>query len=81
VIDLDVCLFGSMVCADPGMRVPHPLLGSRSYMAVPVAECDPEFTHPETGEQLRELAERVRRTDTNTLITKTATHQKGNWQP
>jgi 2-amino-4-hydroxy-6-hydroxymethyldihydropteridine diphosphokinase len=80
VIDLDVCLFGSLVSADPRFRVPHPLLGARSYMAVPVAECDPDFVHPETGEPLSDLADRVRRADTNTLIAKTATQLQGNWQ-
>jgi 2-amino-4-hydroxy-6-hydroxymethyldihydropteridine diphosphokinase len=66
-IDLDLCLYGSLVLEESTCRVPHPLLLSRSYMIVPVAECDPDFLHPETKEPLRDIAERVRRLDTSTI--------------
>jgi 2-amino-4-hydroxy-6-hydroxymethyldihydropteridine diphosphokinase len=66
-IDLDLCLYGSEILDDPACRLPHPLLLSRSYMIVPVAECDPHFLHPETGEELGQIADRVRRTDTSVI--------------
>lgn len=66
-IDLDLCLYGSLVLDQPSCRVPHPLLLSRSYMIVPVAECDPDFPHPETREPLRDIAARVRRLDPSTI--------------
>ena len=66
-IDLDLCLYGSLVVREPECLLPHPLLLSRSYMIVPVAECDPEFLHPITGEPLRDIAERVRRLDSSTI--------------
>jgi 2-amino-4-hydroxy-6-hydroxymethyldihydropteridine diphosphokinase len=66
-IDVDICLFDRIVVHDDGLDIPHPLLSHRAYMAVPVAECDPGFRHPETNETLGELAARLRRSDPVTL--------------
>ena len=66
-IDVDICLFDSIVIHEVGLDIPHPLLARRAYMAVPVAECDPGFRHPETDETLGELAARLRRGDPVTL--------------
>jgi 2-amino-4-hydroxy-6-hydroxymethyldihydropteridine diphosphokinase len=66
-IDVDICLFDRLVVHEDGLRIPHPLLSRRAYMAVPVAECDPEYLHPETNETLRALAARLSRTDPVTL--------------
>ncbi|HEY8174285.1 MAG TPA: 2-amino-4-hydroxy-6-hydroxymethyldihydropteridine diphosphokinase [Gemmatimonadaceae bacterium] len=66
-IDVDICLFDRIVVHEDGLNIPHPLLSRRAYMAVPVAECDPDYRHPETNETLRELAARLERTDPVTL--------------
>ena len=66
-IDVDICLFDRVVIHEDGLDIPHPLLSRRAYMAVPVAECDPGFRHPETNETLGELAARLRRSDPVTL--------------
>jgi 2-amino-4-hydroxy-6-hydroxymethyldihydropteridine diphosphokinase len=66
-IDVDICLFDRLVVHEDGLDIPHPLLSRRAYMAVPVAECDPGFRHPETNETLGELAARLSRTDPVTL--------------
>jgi 2-amino-4-hydroxy-6-hydroxymethyldihydropteridine diphosphokinase len=66
-IDVDICLFDRIVVHEDGLNIPHPLLSRRAYMAVPVAECDPDFLHPETNETLRALADRLRRSDPVTL--------------
>jgi 7,8-dihydro-6-hydroxymethylpterin-pyrophosphokinase len=56
-----------MILDDPECSLPHPLLLSRSYMIVPVAECDPHFAHPQTGEPLGTIAERVQRSDSSII--------------
>ena len=66
-IDVDICLFDRIVLHEDGLSIPHPLLSQRAYMAVPVAECDPDYRHPETNETLGELAARLRRSDPVTL--------------
>jgi 2-amino-4-hydroxy-6-hydroxymethyldihydropteridine diphosphokinase len=66
-IDVDICLFDRLVVHENDVRIPHPLLLLRAYMAVPVAECDPDYRHPETNETLQALAARLRRTDPVTV--------------
>jgi 2-amino-4-hydroxy-6-hydroxymethyldihydropteridine diphosphokinase len=52
-IDLDIVVFGSQVVdAD---------LWSYGHLAVPLAELNPLLKHPETGEELREIAARLRK--------------------
>lgn len=70
-IDVDICLYGRAIVHEHGLAIPHPLLSSRAYMAVPAAECDPAFRHPETHETLAALAERVQRAEPATLRRRT----------
>ena len=61
-IDLDIALFGDLVLDDPatGLRIPDPEIGTRAYLALPLAEIGPQVPHPETGERLADIAARLR---------------------
>lgn len=59
-IDLDLCLFGSMVRRTGAVLLPHPDVVKRAYMAIPLAELAPEFKHPEMGRSLAEIATGLR---------------------
>lgn len=59
-IDLDLCLYGGIVANTPELTLPSPEITSRAYLAVTLAELDPEFVHPLTGEPLRRIADRLR---------------------
>jgi len=45
-MDLDVLLYGDLVCEEPGLKLPRPDLLKRAYMLGPLAELAPEVMHP-----------------------------------
>lgn len=63
-IDLDLALYGDLVLddAEGGLALPDPDILTRAHVALPLADLDPEFTHPVCGETLRTIADRLRTT-------------------
>ncbi len=59
-IDLDIALYGDAVIDDPaqGIRLPDPEIIRRAYIALPLADLDPGYIHPEIGQTLAEIAAR-----------------------
>jgi 2-amino-4-hydroxy-6-hydroxymethyldihydropteridine diphosphokinase len=57
-IDLDIALFGSLILSDPahGLTLPDPDILTRAHVALPLADLDPDFVHPTTGEALAAIA-------------------------
>jgi 2-amino-4-hydroxy-6-hydroxymethyldihydropteridine diphosphokinase len=52
-IDIDLLLHEASVVDEPGLVVPHPRLGERPFVRVPLAEVAvPGLRHPVTGEPL-----------------------------
>ena len=51
-IDLDLLLYGDLVVDEPDLRVPHPELGRRAFVLVPLLELDPSLVDPATGQAL-----------------------------
>jgi 2-amino-4-hydroxy-6-hydroxymethyldihydropteridine diphosphokinase len=58
-IDLDLCLLGAQVLDTPEFTLPDPSLLARAHLAIPLAELDPDFLHPVTGEPLGTIAGRL----------------------
>lgn len=56
-IDIDIALFDHEILNIDGARIPDPDIERRPFVAVPLAEVDPEYVHPETGRTLREAAD------------------------
>ena len=54
-MDLDILLFGELVCERPGLVLPRPDLLKRPYMLGPLAEIAPELRHPTAGATIGEL--------------------------
>jgi 2-amino-4-hydroxy-6-hydroxymethyldihydropteridine diphosphokinase len=48
-IDLDLLLHGGSVVSEPGLQVPHPLLGERLFVLEPLAELAPDLEIPGAG--------------------------------
>lgn len=57
VLDLDLLLYGDHVIDGSELRVPHPRLVERPFVLIPLAEIEPEWVHPETGDTVGEMAE------------------------
>jgi 2-amino-4-hydroxy-6-hydroxymethyldihydropteridine diphosphokinase len=60
-MDLDVLLYGDLVCDEPGLKVPRPDLLKRAYMLGPLAALAPEVVHPTTQLTIGELWRRFDR--------------------
>jgi len=54
-LDLDVLLYGDLVCDEGGLKLPRPDLLSRAYMLGPLAALAPEVMHPTAGKSIGEL--------------------------
>lgn len=59
VLDLDLLLYGDHVIDRSELRVPHPRLVERPFVLIPLAEIEPGWVHPETGDTVGEIAEGV----------------------
>jgi 2-amino-4-hydroxy-6-hydroxymethyldihydropteridine diphosphokinase len=54
-MDLDVLLYGDLVCDTPELRLPRPDLLKRPFMLGPLADLAPEVVHPTAGRTIAEL--------------------------
>jgi 2-amino-4-hydroxy-6-hydroxymethyldihydropteridine diphosphokinase len=55
-IDIDIVLFDRDVLTVGRRRIPDPELLERAFVAVPLAELDPDYVHPEVERSLDEIA-------------------------
>jgi len=60
-LDLDVLLFGDAIINMPKLSVPHPRMGVRRFVLVPLEEIAPDARDPLTGRSIRELRANVER--------------------
>jgi 2-amino-4-hydroxy-6-hydroxymethyldihydropteridine diphosphokinase len=45
-LDLDLLLYDDLQCDEPGLTLPHPRMGQRAFVLVPLAEIAPERVTP-----------------------------------
>jgi 2-amino-4-hydroxy-6-hydroxymethyldihydropteridine diphosphokinase len=60
-MDLDVLLYGDLVCDEPTVKVPRPDLLKRAYMLGPLAQLAPQLMHPTEHTSIGELWQRFDR--------------------
>lgn len=48
-LDLDLLLYGDLVCVDPRLTLPHPRLHERAFVLAPLAEIAPDLAIPGLG--------------------------------
>jgi 2-amino-4-hydroxy-6-hydroxymethyldihydropteridine diphosphokinase len=58
-IDLDLALFNDEVREYNGHQLPDPDLLRFAHVALPIADLAPEMPHPQTGEPMRAIAQRL----------------------
>lgn len=76
-IDIDIMFFNRQIFTLAERRIPDPEVLERPFVAIPLAEIAPDYVHPETGQNLREIAysfeikadEMQLREDVTTLLT------------
>jgi 2-amino-4-hydroxy-6-hydroxymethyldihydropteridine diphosphokinase len=66
-MDLDVLLYGELVCQEPHLKLPRPDLLKRPYMLGPLAALAPDLMHPTERRTIRELWQRFDR-DAHPLV-------------
>ena len=54
-IDLDILLFGDRIIDQEELKVPHPLMSSRSFVMTPMVELAGDMVHPQLGKTMREI--------------------------
>lgn len=60
-MDLDVLLYGDLVCDEPTVKLPRPDLLKRAYMLGPLAQLAPQLKHPTEHTTIGELWQRFDR--------------------
>lgn len=59
VIDLDILLWDDAVLEEKELIIPHPRLAERIFVLKPLADIDPDLTHPVLDLTIREMLERI----------------------
>jgi 2-amino-4-hydroxy-6-hydroxymethyldihydropteridine diphosphokinase len=67
VVDLDLLLYGARTSDEPELKLPHPRIGERAFVLVPLLEIAPDIVLP-TGERARDLLAGLRFTRRGNLI-------------
>ena len=58
-IDLDLLLHGDAVSSAPGLRLPHPDVDARRFVALPLLELAPDLVLPGSGLRLASIVEEL----------------------
>ena len=56
-IDIDILSYGSRIIDIDDLVIPHPEIGNRSFVLIPMLELSPEWLHPKKGITIKELWE------------------------
>jgi len=55
VIDIDILFYHYRIINEPELVIPHPRLHERLFVLIPLAEIEPEFTHPVLKKSIKQL--------------------------
>lgn len=55
LIDIDLLFHGRTIMREELLILPHRQLAQRAFVLVPLADIAPEFTHPQSGQTVRDM--------------------------
>lgn len=61
-IDIDIAFFNHDILKIDHRRIPAPDILTRPFLAIPLAELNPDFVHPECGQTLAQIAKELKAT-------------------
>ncbi len=67
-IDLDLLLFGDLVCYEGKVKVPHPLLEERMFVLMPLNDIAPDWPIPPHGKTVAAALERLKAVESSERI-------------
>jgi 2-amino-4-hydroxy-6-hydroxymethyldihydropteridine diphosphokinase len=59
LIDIDILFYDDLTMADEELTIPHPRIAERAFVLAPLADLIPEYRHPQTGDTVRQMLDRV----------------------
>lgn len=65
-IDIDMIALDACVVDTAGLIVPHPRMGDRDFVLVPMVALAPEWRHPLSGQTLRKMLESLQKRERST---------------
>lgn len=66
-LDLDLLLYDNQIIHTPNLVVPHPRMGDRAFVLVPLAEIAPDWIEPVSGLSILQLSQSVDQSDVHLL--------------
>ncbi len=67
-LDLDIILYENLVIKTANLEIPHPHMGDRPFVLIPLAEIAPNLIHPITKLTIFELQKKVNANDVTKII-------------
>jgi len=58
-LDLDLLLYENCILNTPDLIIPHPRMGDRTFVMLPLAEIAPDWIHPVTGDRVDQMAQNL----------------------
>ena len=58
-VDIDIIFFDDRMIETEGLIVPHPRVGERGFVLIPLAQIAPELIHPGNGKSIKNLLSKL----------------------